>query len=192
MSENALAPGQGGLPAPSPGDQKAVAPSAGAQPGSGSGPAPANALSPPAPGTSPMQQHFMQQEQVASAKYKKISAAKQQMDVTIKQFEKLLQLGDTVTMDDLMESASSMVAAGVPTVPLASMLANAPDQQSQLQGWVQQQVQKIAPKAQQLYAGYAEAKYNLGLAGFKGLIAHSAEDHFAKQRLAAMPAQGSA
>lgn len=176
---NSLTPGNGGLPAPAPSDQQAVPPGG-------------NQLAGPPPGPSQMQQHFSSAEDAAAAKFGKLKEAKAKMDVTLKEFGKLTALGDTVDMDDLMEAASGMVAAGVPAVAIASMLAEAPEQQSQLQAWVAEQLAKIEPQAQQLDQAFSGAGYDLGLTAMKSIMASSAEDHFAKRALALMPIAGRA
>lgn len=180
---NVLTPGFAGLVAPKPGDETANPP----------GPAAAaNPISGPPPGPSDMQQHFMSQEDAEGEKFKKLKSAKKKMDLTLKQFDKLSALGDTVSMEDVMEAASNMVAAGIPTISIASMLAEAPEQPSQLQAWVGEQIQKIAPKAAQLDQIYSQAGYSLGLSALKSIMSHSAEEHFSKRALAAMPTQGRA
>ncbi len=177
---NFLTSGAGAPVSPSPEDQDANPPTGG------------NALSPPPPGPAPVPGHILSQEDQAAAQFGKLKEAKAKMDGTLREFEKLAAFGDTVSMDDVVEAAAGLVALGVPAVACASLLASAPEQQSQLAGWVQEQIGKIGPKAEQLDAAYAQGAYTLGLTSLKSILAHSAEDHFSKSALARMPVQGNA
>ncbi len=164
---NLLTSGSGALPAPSPDDQKAVPP-----------------MAMPAPGPSDMQQHFTSAEDVAEEKFKKISEAASQLGALRRALDKLGALGDTVTTDDLVEAAGDLVANGIPAVQIAATLAEAPEQPAQLQAWVAEQSQKLEPAEAQVAEAKKAAGLALGSAAFKGILVHSAEDHFQKRALA--------
>lgn len=164
---NMLDPGSAGLPAPSPNDQSAVPPGGG--------------LAMAAPGPSPMAQHFGSAEDAAEAQWNKASEASGQVAALRRSLDKLAAFGDTVTMDDLVEAAGDMVAAGIPAIQVASSLAEAPEQPAQLQAWVQEKLQQLAPKEEQMRQVKAEAGYGLAQASMTSLIAHSAEAHFNRE-----------
>lgn len=168
MSDNGLLPGNGGLAAPSPADAQAVLPQ--------------NALTPPPPGPSEMQKFFLSEEDKLAAQFEKVKHAKSLVDATSAELQKLSAFADTVTMDDVIEAASTMVAAGVPAVQVASTLAEIPESPSMLAAWVQEQNQKIIPMQAQIDQAYQTAGYKLGLSAMKSIMAHSAEEHFAKTR----------
>ena len=157
MSENLLAPGAGGLVAPSPQDQVA------------------NPLQPPMPGPSPMMQHFGDLQDQAAARFGKIEGVAKMTAATRQGLEHCLALGDTVTTEDVVEAAAGMVAAGVPAMEVASTLADMPTGGEALQAWLAQQSEVLAGQEAQVAAGLANAGFDLGVAGLHHLLAYSAE-----------------
>lgn len=176
---NPLSPGSAGLPAPSPSDDSAVQPT--------------NSLAPqaaPSGGGSEMVGHFGSAMDHDAATFGKVKEASGQIDATAEALGHLASLGDTVSMDDLVEAAGGMVAAGIPAVSVAGTLADAPEGPGQLQGWVQEQLQKLAPRQQQMQEALANSGYHLGLSAFRHVLSASAEDHHQRSRLAATSFEG--
>lgn len=176
MSNNMLEVGLGGSPAPNPSDADAVPP---------------NPVAMPAPGPSDMRQHFITPELAAKEQFDKAREAHQQVMVMRQELDNLLALGDTVTMDDLVEAAGNMVAKGLPAIQLASSLAEAPEQQSQLQAWVQEKSDALVPSEEMAGQMVREAGFALGKTALESLVGHSAEQHW-KERMLAAPAAGRA
>lgn len=167
MTKVQLAPGDAGAPAGRPEDSEANLPQ----------------MAMSAPGPSEMQQHFMSAEDQAEAKFQKVRDGVAKMNVTRTEIDKLLAMKDTVTMDAVIDAFGDIVAAGVPAVSAASALAEAPAQQAGLEGWVREFSEKIKPAEAQLSAAMKEARYNLGFTALHSLMAHSAQDHFVREKL---------
>lgn len=174
MSDNLLSPGFAGLPAASPKDQSAQPP-----------------MAMPAPGPSSMMQHFSGKHDAARARFDKVKEAQGQVEATREELDKLVALGDTVTMDDLVEAAAGMVAAGIPAVEVASILAEAPEGAA-LQGWVAEQDQKAKEREGQVKQALTGAGQQLAVSGLTHVIAHSAQAHAQRQKLMAMQPAGRA
>ena len=192
MSNNMLAPGAGQLPAASPDDDKAVQPGSAPSAPQASPPGATPSLSMAPPGLGEMQQHFTSQEDKMAQQYGKMKQAVGALQVMRNAWDKLAALGDTITPDAVVDVAGDMVAGGIPAVRLAGLLADMPEQPAQLQQWVAQQSQELAPKEAQAQKTLVAARYSLGHAAMQSLMSHSAEEHFARKRFAEMPVQGNA
>jgi len=192
MSNNMLAPGAGQLPAASPDDDKAVQPgsTSSAPQASPPGATPPLAMAPP--GLGDMQKYFTSQEDKMAQQYGKMKQAVGALQVMRNGWDKLAALGDTITADAVIDVAGDMVAGGIPAVRLAGLLADMPEQSAQLQQWVAQQSQELAPKEAQAEKALVAARYSLGMAAFQSMLSHGAEEHFARKRFAEMPVQGNA
>lgn len=177
---NVLAPGGAGLPAPSPQDQAAVPPDAGP------------ALVMPMPGPTEMQQHYASAEDKAGLAFGQVREAQEKISTVRRELDKLLAYGDTVTMDNVVDAAGGLVAAGIPAVQVATTLADCPDGPGQLEAWVREQSDRLVPQEQKMAQLMKQAGFNLGLTAFRSLMAHSAEDHFVKTKLAATQIPGRA
>ncbi len=176
MSDQLVPAGNGGLPAPSPGDAKANPLT----------PQPQQAAPSPAmAGASGLQD-------AAKAQFDKVKQASDQMDVMEQELQGLAALQDTVTMDDVVDAAATLVAHGIPAVQVASSLAEAPDNPSQLPAWVSSQLQALAPRQAQVKAVLAQAGHRLASAAIDSALTHSVEAHHARRLFAAMKPQGSA
>lgn len=165
---NELAPGNAGLVAPSPSDQEANPP----------GPPQA-----PAPGP-----QIGSAQDAAAAKFNMLKEAQTQVSATDHAIQSLLLLGDTVSSKDVVKAASGMVAAGIPAVEVATILSDMPESTEAIQSWLSEMDQGVKDKQAQVEQAMKGARYKLGLAAMRSIIAHSAEDHFAKQDAAAQAA----
>lgn len=173
---NGLEIGNGGLVAPRPGDEQANP----------------LAMAPQPAGPGPMAQQAGNKQDAAKAQFDKVKQASQQIASVRKGLEGLAALQDTVTMDDVVEEAGGLVAAGIPAIQVASTLADVPEQPSQIQAWLQEQLQKLAPQEAQIKAVLDQSGHRLATTALGSVLAHSAEAHFNKRLLASMPVQGNA
>lgn len=172
--DNLLSPGLGGLPAPSTKDEMATPPG-------GTPPTPQGAgvgLQPPGP--THMQRHFMSAEDKAALRFSQVKKAAVQMQALQDGLDKLGALGDTVSFDDVVDVAAGIVAAGVPAIQVAGTLANMPESPSQLQAWIAKQAAALAPQVKKVQGTLAAARYEMGRAAFRSIIAHSAADHLTR------------
>lgn len=153
---------------------------------------------PQSPGNDTSQQpgsifsHFAGQHGGAMAQYEKLTKA----DATLKSVRKILDrlagLGDMIQEDDVMDAASGLVAAGLTSAAVAGLLADAPANPEGLQQWVQQHDTDVTKREAQLQQVLANTRHSLAVTGMKTLAGHAADEHFASQAEAAVPAQGEA
>lgn len=162
--DNLLAPGAAGLPAPSPQDAKA------------------NRLVPSLPPPSPMMKEFGSQLDAAEAKFGQVQEAQARVAATRRAWDQLLALQDTLTTEDVVDACAEIVAAGVPAVDVAGMLADMPTQPQPLQAWVAENAEGIAEMEQQVGEAMKAAQFELGVVAFGNLLAASAETHSARTR----------
>lgn len=177
-SDNPLLPGQGGVPAP----QASPANGLQAQP-----PSPQQGPSLP----SAMMQHFHGQQEAAKQVFDKLTAAQRQVRATKAELDKLVAMKDTVTQDDVVKAAGGMVAAGIPAVQVAGILAEMPDNGEALEAWLASKDQKVSAQLDQVNQAVTGARYKLGLSALRHIIAYSAESNLEK-KLAGMRPVGRA
>lgn len=163
---NELVPGNAGLVAPSPDDEKA---------------------NPPAPPAPPQGPQIGSAQDKAAAKFNMLKEAEVQVSATDSALQSLLAMGDTVTSKAVVKAASGMVAAGVPAVEVAGILADMPESTEAIQSWLSEQEQGVQQRKAQIEQAMKGARYDLGLSAMRSILAHSAEDHFAKREAAAQP-----
>ena len=108
---------------------------------------------------------------------------------TREQFSHLMNLGDLVTPDDVVASASKIVAAGGEPMNIAGVLADMPPQSEALKAWIAGQAQQFAQKEAQFTSVLSQVRHATGLAALRLLAA----DSFADQGLGpdAQPLPGS-
>lgn len=87
------------------------------------------------------------------------------------QLDHLTKLGDLITTDDVLSSASHIVAAGVDPMQMATLLTDMPEQPEALRQWVVQQDQQIQQKEQQLDQVLGMVRHETGLAALRMLAA---------------------
>ena len=176
---NQLEPGAGGLPSASPSDAKAnnpLRPRLGFQP------------RPP----SPVQREAGDAVDSARALFDKLKEAETQTDAIVDEFKQLVALADTVTTQDVVKGCAGIVAAGVPAMSMATILADMPERQPELQAWVAQKYKDGLAAEQQVAGGLRQARHNLVVAGLQAVLAHSAEAHHQRRLLAAAQPMGNA
>ncbi len=168
---NALEPGAGGLPSASPSDAAAN---------------PLEMKPKPRP-VSGMMKHFNSREDTAAAQFKTIKESKSQIDSVMTEFQKLTELQDTVTSKDVVKGCAGIVAAGVPAIQMASILADMPEQGQELQAWVKKEFDLAVQADQKVVQTMEYLRHQMISAGFQTLIAHSAE-----AKMMSQPPQGRA
>lgn len=161
---NELAPGNAGLVAPSPSDQEA------------------NPPGPPAPAPGPQ---IGSTQDAAAAKFNTMKEAQTQLSATEHAIQGLMSLGDTVSSKEVVKAASGMVAAGIPAAEVATILADMPETAEAIQSWLGEMDQGLKQKQAQVEQAMKGARYDLGLSAMRSILAHSAEDHFARRDVAA-------
>lgn len=155
---NVLSPGNGGLAAGSPDDQKARPPGAPA----------------PTPAPHPKQQQLLDQEDQLAHQFLMLKEGQRQMQIMRQQLDKLVAMGDTVTQDAVVDATAAMVAAGAPAIKMATTLADMPEGTEALQAWVEQHSQALQPAEQKLSQALSQTRHKLGQAAMKNIIVHSA------------------
>lgn len=144
--------------------------------------------SPQAPGS--IFKHFSSQHDDTNARYEKLSKADETLKSVRKIMDKLVSLGDMIQEDDVMDAASSLVAAGLTSAAVAGLLADAPANPEGLQAWVVEHDADVTKREAQLGQVLANARHEMAVKGLKALAGHAADDHFAAQdEQQAMPPQ---
>ncbi len=188
---NPLAPGMGGAPSALPSDSKVVEPPGKFDPM-------AEALSNPLQpkkkagpqGFGLHSQANAHEDQVAHV-YDTMLEASKKVDAMAQMFAKLTAYKDTIDMEKVVDASADVVAAGVPAVAIAGLLADAPADPAALAAWAQQKNQEVAPQVEKMKQVMNKAGYALGLTAMKSIQAHSAEDFHQKAALAASMPSGS-
>jgi hypothetical protein len=106
-----------------------------------------------------METSFDQAQEAA----KKLAIARAGMD-------KLTAMGENVSMKDLVKLGGKLVAAGLESLAVASMLADAPQENPKLLAeWIQKQDIDLHQREAQLKLQTRDLRFHMGLAGM-GLI----------------------
>lgn len=159
--------GQGNALAPAPG---AGAPPSPAGPGGGS-PAP-----PSGPGAAPggppadLETGAQQALAAAQAQYKKAQMAEKMLDEIKGGLDRLQSMGDSISLEDVMQEAGDLVGLGADPGQLAGMLATAPAGGQALAGWVVQQDQTVTQNELQIRPYVELARHSLGVAAMHVLM----------------------
>ncbi len=124
----------------------------------------------------------------ARGRFSKMKEAETQAMAILDEMGGLNALGDTVTSQDVVKGFAGIVAAGVPAVTLATILADMPEQGQALQAWVKQQFEHAITAEQKVSQVLNESRHQLLLAGLHHVIGHSAEAHHNSTILAGPPA----
>ncbi len=136
----------------------------------------------------PMMKHFTGHRDAAADRFAKLREAKKQIDSVMGVFGGLSQLADTVTTKDVVKGCGDIVAAGVPAVQMATILADMPEKSPELQAWVADEFKKAQEAEAKIDEGLAITRHGLITSALHTLIAHSAES----QALLNAPPAGSA
>lgn len=115
----------------------------------------------------------------------KLGEADQTLQKTRGELAKLASMGDAVTPEDVIKGAGALVAHGLSPIAMASLLADMPEGGVALQGWVQQHLQGLEQREQQLSQVQGQVRHQQTQAALHLL----ARDHVAQSAGAAMGAQ---
>lgn len=108
----------------------------------------------------------------AQALFNQTSVASQRIGTIQGQLAKLAKLGDTVTPENVIESAGEIVAGGVDPMEMANTLADMPQGGVALSAWVQQHLAQQNALAQQLAQHHALARHELGASAMRMMAGH--------------------
>lgn len=109
----------------------------------------------------------------AKVQFAKLSAATTLAGKITAELAHLSSLGDTVTQDDVVESAGKLVTDGLPPLEAASLLADMPPGGEALQAWVASHTQAAAASAKALSVHQAIARHNMGMVALRELTGHA-------------------
>lgn len=122
-----------------------------------------------------MMKHYSGHQDAAAERYSKMREAKAQIDAVMNVFGRLSQLGDTVSTKDVIKGCGDIVAAGVPAVQMATILADMPEKAPELQAWVSDEFKKAQSAEKQIDEGLNVTRHGLISSALYNLVAHSAE-----------------
>lgn len=115
------------------------------------------------------------QHSAARAKLDKVEEIAQRQHAVREQLTHLITLGDLVNEEDVVKSASKIVATGVPPMAMATLLSEMPTTGGEaLASWIAGQEQQFAAKEAQLNQVLTTMRYETGLAALRMLSA----EHF--------------
>lgn len=98
--------------------------------------------------------------------YEQLKQAQQTLDVARAQMDKLAAKGDNVTIEDLVKVAGRLVARGLDPTAMASMLADAPQENNGLLAeWVKKQDVELTQREQHLKLVMRSTRFQLGMKG---------------------------
>lgn len=110
-----------------------------------------------------------------SAQYAKLQSADATLKVVRKALDGLVELADTVTPEDVVKAAGSIVSHGLDPMAMANLLADMPDNSQALQDWVKQHDMETTQREQQLAAATHAVRHQMGtMALRKVLLTHMA------------------
>lgn len=114
------------------------------------------------------------QNNMASARLKKLDSHAAIITKTRSELDSLVQLGDLVEDEDVIRAVGKVVAAGGSPMPLASMLADAPfGNREALQAWIAQKDASIRQVEAQMSAAHQQARHQIGQTGLRLLAGHA-------------------
>lgn len=141
----------------------------------GQGPSPdqgPQAGGPPQPRTDPMAQ-LSASHDAAKASYQKTSEVGTLLKATRGELDKLVALGPSVTVEDVMKGAGQILAAGGDESQLLNMIANPQSPMPQggeaLASWVKTQDQMVAQREAQFGPAETAASHQLGTSALRNL-----------------------
>lgn len=129
-----------------------------------------------APGAAPAQS-----EDALSSAYTKLKEARGRMDAIQDALGKLVDMGDSVTEEDVVKSAGKIVAAGVAPEGMAALLADMPQKPELLAEWLGQHKMEIDQKEAQLDDATDTVRHELGAQALRELMGHHEAQQMAAQ-----------
>jgi hypothetical protein len=109
----------------------------------------------------------------SSAHYSALAKADKMASVARKQLDKLSGMGDSVSPEDVIDSAGKMVASGIDPMQMAGVLADMPEGSGEaLAGWVAQHAKAAEVKYAQLQQALAASRHAMGVAALHDLVGH--------------------
>lgn len=120
-----------------------------------------------------MAEAMNQQHQQMRAQLDKIEEQAERQRVVREQLNHLKTLGDLVSEDDVVKSASKIVAAGAPPMMIAGLLADMPSGAEALKEWIVGQEKVFAQKEAQMSQVLGGLRHQTGLAALRLLAADS-------------------
>ncbi len=121
----------------------------------------------------------------AKAQFKQVSQVGGLLKATRQELDQLVALGDSVTAEDVIKGAGSLISAGADPHSITAMLANPqspmPSGGEALAGWVAQQDQMVKQKEAQFAPANQLAQHKLGVAALHVLAGHHMNDDGASE-----------
>ncbi len=132
-------------------------------------------MSAPGKAQNPFQDHLKAIENTftqTKAAYGKLQKADKMLGKVRGQLDNLAQLGDMVTQEDVVKSASTLVAHGLEPLGMAGLLADMPPDGQALQAWVGKHLEGLQQREDQLAQVMGPMRHQLGQSAFHLLTAH--------------------
>jgi hypothetical protein len=111
----------------------------------------------------------------AKALFDQTGTAMRRMETIKGELTKLAKLGDTVTPEEVIESAGEIISKGVDPMEMANVLADMPQGGVALATWVQQHLQQQQQLAQALEQQHALARHEMGASALRMMAGHHGE-----------------
>jgi len=119
--------------------------------------------------------HLEREQDGLQARYGKLMSADKMLRTTRGELDKLVKLGDVVTMDDIVEGAGQLVAAGLDPLAMASLLADVPSTggPQALAEWLMGQDSQVKQREQQLDVVTRTIRHQMGVSAMRVLMGHA-------------------
>lgn len=113
-----------------------------------------------------------QAHQMAQVQYDKIKSRIGMLDAARKEIESLQDMGDLVDQDDVIKSASNLVAVGFTPEALAGLLADMPTNAQGMANWVDGLEKMMSQREAMLMPLMDQARFRLGTSAIQLLAGH--------------------
>lgn len=132
------------------------------------------------------EKHVQNNWEQAQVQHKQLMKSQKTLDSVRRELDRLTKLGDTVTAEDVIKGAGTLVGTGLSPGAMAQLLSTMPPSGGEaLQAWVEQQDQMVRAREVQLQQQVSASAVHRGLTAMSALHV----DHI-KQKFGAQP-QGS-
>lgn len=113
------------------------------------------------------------QHEGAVAQHQQVRQIDQLLQDTREQLDKLIQLGDMVTPEDVIKGAGHLAGRGASPMELAKLLSDMPEDGPSLANWLSVHEQTVAAKEAAMRPAVTATRHAMGLSAMRLLVAHA-------------------
>lgn len=113
------------------------------------------------------------QHEGAVAQHEQVRSIDRLLQDTRAQLDKLIQLGDLVTPEDVIKGAGHLAGKGASPMELAKLLSDMPQDGPGLSNWLGQHEKMVTQREAQMRAASNATRHAMGLNAMRLLVAHA-------------------